>query len=423
MKRILLSLIAIAVCFSAYAQQFADYFMGEGLRIDLVFAGNVDTSRISLHSLTRLPVWAGRTHNLDKVPLKGNGDITVSTPEGTVIYKTSFSTLYQEWLSTEEAKHLNRAFENSFLIPYPKQPVRVTVCLYDNRNELTARQSFDINPTDILVRRITAKDAPHKVLYCGAGDDNKIDVAILAEGYTMAERAKFYRDARAAVESILAAEPFKSSKEHFRFVAVAAPSDESGVSIPHKNEWKASALASHFDTFYGERYLTAPEVWRIFDCLGNIPFEHIVILANTDTYGGGGIYNSYTLTTAHHKMFRPVVVHEFGHSFGGLADEYFYEQDFLDQTYTNCVEPWEQNITAMIDFDSKWKDMVPAGVQIPTPVSQKDSVAVGAFEGAGYKIHGMWRPSFDCRMRTNQAEGFCPVCRRAVQRVIDFYTE
>lgn len=141
-------------------------------------------------------------------------------------------------------------------------------------------------------------------------------------------------------------------------------------------------------------------------------------MANTDTYGGGGIYNAFTLTTAHHSMFEPVVVHEFGHSFGGLADEYAYT-DAPSPLYPYSIEPWEQNITTMVNFENKWKDMVSADTPVPT--RDTETGKVGAYEGAGYSNKGIYRPTYNCRMRTNEAQSFCPVCQRALQRLIDFY--
>ena len=157
--------------------------------------------------------------------------------------------------------------------------------------------------------------------------------------------------------------------------------------------------------------------------LAGIPYEHIIILANTDEYGGGGIYNAFTLTTAHHKDFKPVVVHEFGHSFGGLADEYFYVEDLFSDTYPADKEPWEQNITTLTHFGSKWKDMITAGTPIPTDPKQSKKFPVGVYEGAGYSAKGIYRPSVDCRMKSNPAGAFCPVCQRALERLINFYTE
>ena len=159
----------------------------------------------------------------------------------------------------------------------------------------------------------------------------------------------------------------------------------------------------------------------IHNALAGIPYEHIIILANTDVYGGGGIYNSYTLTTAHHPMFKPVVVHEFGHSFGGLADEYFYEDDTMTDTYPLDVEPWEQNITTRVNFASKWEDMLPPHIPVPPPVAQQKNYPVGVYEGGGYSFKGIYRPAYNCRMKTNEHPEFCPVCQRAIRRIIEFY--
>ena len=250
-------------------------------------------------------------------------------------------------------------------------------------------------------------------------------MAILAEGYTAAEMDVFFRDAQNTCDALFAHEPFGRLKSRFNVVAVASESADSGVSIPRQGEWKQTAVGSHFDTFYSDRYLTTRSVKRIHDCLAGIPYEHIIILANTDTYGGGGIYNSYTLTTAHHTMFKPVVVHEFGHSFGGLADEYAYS-DEPSPLYPYEIEPWEQNITTLVNFDSKWKDLVPAGTPVPTPVQTDPAripTQVGVYEGAGYSKKGIYRPVTDCRMRSNEPTAFCPVCQRALERLIRFYTE
>ena len=179
-------------------------------------------------------------------------------------------------------------------------------------------------------------------------------------------------------------------------------------------------------TFYSPRYLTTNSVHMIHDCLVGIDYEHLIILANTDTYGGGGIYNSYTLTTAHNPLFKPVVVHEFGHSFGALADEYFYEQpDHTENFYKLDYEPWEQNITSLVDFKSKWADMLDKHTKVPTEPTdkRKKNYSIGVYEGGGYMTKGMYRPAVVCRMRDNEATQFCPVCQRAIERMIRYNTE
>ena len=161
-------------------------------------------------------------------------------------------------------------------------------------------------------------------------------------------------------------------------------------------------MGSNFSTFYSDRYLTTGNVKAVHDLLTGIPYEHIIILANTDEYGGGGIYNSYTLTTARHENFKPVVVHEFGHSFGGLADEYFYDNDDISTSdYHAGIEPWEPNITTLADFGKKWEDMLKAGTPVPTPSADAQLYPTGVYEGGGYVSKGVYRPADECRMRDN----------------------
>ena len=421
--------VALILCFctsySAFSQSFDDYFVDKTLRVDYLFTGDANHQDIYLDELCSLPRWAGRRQRLSELPLEGNGDITVADKAtGTVIYRTSFSSLFQEWVSEDEAKHVKRGFENTFLLPFPKQPVTVTVRLKDVYHKPVASLTHEVNPGDILIhRRGLERITPHRYLLESGPATDCIDVAILAEGYTPAEMNVFYQNAEIACESLFSHEPFKSMKDRFNIVAVASPSDDTGVSVPRLGEWKHTAFSSHFSTFYSDRYLTTRRVKSIHDALAGIPYEHIIILANTEEYGGGGIYNAYTLTTAHHPMFRPVVVHEFGHSFGGLADEYFYDDDVMTDTYPLDIEPWEQNISTRIDFASKWEDMLIKGTPIPTPVNEQAKYPVGVYEGGGYSAKGIFRPADNCRMRTNEYPTFCPVCQRSLQRLIDFYTK
>lgn len=427
MKRIICSTALLLVSiFSAVSQS-----PSRTLRIDYIFSGTDRSQEISLDEMSCFDGWAGRTVNLDKVPVRGNGQISMTDiASGKVLYRQSFSTLFQEWQTTEEATRIRRSFENVFLLPMPSERAVVKVELYDFRGKVSASLKHEVNPLDVLIRKIIRNSAPHKYILRNGTPQECIDVAILAEGYTAEETEIFYEDAQKAVAAILSHEPFASMRDRFNFVAVALPSRDSGVSVPGQGLWKNTALSSHFDTFYMDRYLTTLRLKNLHDSLCGISYEHIVILANTDTYGGGGIFNSYTLTTAHHKAFEPVVVHEFGHSFAGLADEYYYDDQFVEYYYPDC-EPWEQNITTLYDFASKWEDMLPRSVAVPSPMPEdpiwdetgngKDSM-IGVYEGGGYQSKGVYRPYYDCRMKTNSPKAFCPVCQRAIARIIDFYT-
>ncbi len=425
MKKHILFLLCLIAVASTRAQVFADHFADKTLRVDYIFNGNASGQAICLNGLSALPTWAGRKHHLADLPLQGNGQIIMrNAASGKTIYTTSFSSLFQEWLETDEARNVTKGFENTFLLPYPLQPVEIEITLLDPRRNVRASMKHIVHPNDVLIeQKGNSHITPHKYLLHNDSPEKCIDVAILAEGYTLQEIQTFYEDADIACKSIFDHEPFKSMKKRFNVVAVASPSTDSGVSVPRLNEWKHTAFGSHFSTFYSDRYLTTSRVKAIHDALAGIPYEHIIILANTEEYGGGGIYNSYTLTTAHHPMFRPVVVHEFGHSFGGLADEYFYDNDVMTDTYPLDIEPWEQNISTQVDFAAKWKDMLSENTPVPTPAEVSENYPTGVYEGGGYSAKGIFRPAENCRMRTNEYPAFCPVCQRALRRIIEFYTE
>ncbi len=423
--------ISFISCFLTAAHFFAQTpgtIADSTLRLDYTFSGNTNETIIALHEARTTPGWYGRNVNTDTLLLRGNGRIVMrDAATDSICYCQSFSTLYQEWLTTEEATRTTRAFENVFLLPMPRNAVVIELELNNFKGGTLATLRHSIDPRDILIRPAgTGPLPPHRYLLYSDRPERAIDIAIVAEGYTADEMEAFYAHARTAMDALMGHEPFKTLRDRFNVVAVATPSAESGVSIPHKGLWKQTAVHSHFDTFYSERYLTTLHLGELHDWLAGIPYEHIIILANTDNYGGGGIFNSYTLTTARHASFEPVVVHEFGHSFAGLADEYFYDDQY-EEFYYPDIEPWEQNITTLCDFSTKWEDLLPRKCVLPrkdrTNVSDGETETVGLYEGAGYQSRGVYRPCWNCRMRTNEAPVFCFVCRRAIDRLIRYYTE
>ena len=401
MKKAVFVLLSAIAVLPLFAQE-------RTLRLDYTFSGTATEASIALDEVRSLNGWAGRRNHLDSLLLAGNGQIVIRAEDSTVLYRNSFSTLFQEWQNTEEATRVRRSFQNVFLAPMPDGPAEVTVSLFDSHGRTTATLTHPVNPSDILIRPVKAAPTVRDIRIGGSVHDC-IDIVIVAEGYTAAEMDTFYTHAQQAVKAILSHEPFKSYADRFNFRALGLESADSGVSVPHEGLWLDTPLHSGFDTFYTPRYLTTLHIKDLWDAIGEVPCEHIIILANTTTYGGGGIFNSYLLTTARHLNFKPVVVHEFGHSFAGLADEYFYDDQYTDYYYPD-FEPWEPNITTKADFSKKWEDMM-------------DKCGVGLHEGGGYMSKGVWRSSHNCRMRTNEARGFCPVCRRAIERMIRFYTD
>ena len=399
---------------TANGQSFDDDFEDRTLRLDYIFAGNNRSQHIYLEQALSTPRWAGRKSRLTEMPLAGNGQLKVKDHgTGRLLYVHTFSTLFQEWQATEEATQVQKAFQTSYNVPMPKQPVDVTVTLTDFHGNVVGQMSHSIDPKDILIRPIGDNGIPFRYIWPADSTPDltsAIDLAIVAEGYTAAEREKFYADCQRAVDALFAHEPFTTLKNRFNVVAVAAASQDCGPSIPRNGHWSRTPLGVHYDTFYSDRYLMTQDIHRLYDALSGVPFEHIIVLVNSAVYGGGSIYNQLLVTTSDHPTFSQVLVHEFGHSYAGLGDEYYYD-DGYETMYPADTEPWEPNLTTKVNFSKKWADM------LPDPTGR-----LGLFEGGGYQSKGVWRPSEDCRMKTNESTDFCPVCSRAIIRITDFYT-
>lgn len=387
--------------------RFDEWFCDTTLRVDYEMSGDAREQHIAVDELCRSPRWYGRRHRLAELPVEGNGQITMRDHKsGRVIYRTSFSTLFQEWLAYPEAQTTQRSFENVFIMPMPRDTADVTIDLRNYRREVMATMTHQVVPADILIRHTGERDVtPWEVVQLPKDTTRCIHLAYMAEGYQETEMDKFVADVHTAMDALFAHEPFRSMRDRFYIVAVKSPSVESGAGEPGKGIWKNTALGSHWDTFYSERYLTTSNLRRMHDWLAGIPYEHIIALVNSKRYGGGGIYGEYLLSTIDNERSKPVVVHEFGHSFCGLADEYAYESEQVPM-YPTDVEPWEKNITTKVDFKGKWEDIPDAGFH----------------EGAGYTMKGVWRAYPDCRMRTNENPNFCKACQKAIREFIEFFT-
>ena len=418
-------LLAVSVPLSAQAVVFDEAFSDSTLRIDYIFSGTNHTQHIAVDQLSKTAGWYGRRRRLERLPLEGNGQLTmVERTTGDTLYRHAFSTLFQEWQATEEACRVEKSFENTFVVPLPKRPVDIIVQLTDSHRQVRSSLRHTVAPHDILIRD-RSRETPTPWRYIRQSGDPRecIDVAFVAEGFTADEMDDFLAVCDSSIIALAAHEPFRSLIDRFNFIAVMPASPQRGVSIPHEGRWVDSPLASSFDTFYSDRYLTTLHIKRLHDLVTNIPFEHFIILANTTEYGGGGIYNSYNMASAkspHSKL--EVIVHEFGHSFGGLGDEYDYGNE-AEPMYPADTEPWEPNLTTLVDFGSKWQDLLPGGTSIPTqPDGKQLTTKIGVYEGGGYQQRGVYRPTQDCRMKLNEVKEFCPVCQRALKRLIEFYT-
>lgn len=403
---------------------FEQFFLDKTLRIDYLFAGNDHETNVYLWQLKEEPLWGGHRNNLIDLWNSGNYRFSLyDSVSGQLLFRKGFSSLFEEFQGTHEAKLVPRAFPMTATMPYPIIPVRFEI---DKRayktGEFEPLFTLNINPADYFIVREPVSFC-HVTRIGEQGESaRQLDIAFLAEGYTVEEMPKFLQDAQRISEYILSVEPFSEYRDRIAFWAVESPSAGSGVDIPGRREYVNTGFNSSFYTFDSDRYLTTPDTWSMRDAAANAPYDQIIILNNSKKYGGGGFYNHYCQSTVDNEVSEIVAVHEFGHLFGGLADEYVGGVNY-DGFYNLQQEPWEPNITTNIDFGSKWKSMIANGVPLPTPRDSAYLNAVGMFEGGGYMAKGIFSPVMSCRMKDNNAKGFCPVCQATIRQKILFCCE
>lgn len=425
MRRKILFLLGALCCLAGSGAQtsYEEFFTERSLRVDFALSGDRDTQSAAVGRLREEPVWGGPRRNLiDRFGYGGYYVNVYDKRSGKLIYSRGFNTLFEEWRSTEQAKHERQSWTNSVSLPYPKQPIEVEITARDKsdmRFHPLLRQEID--PASIFIDRGSlGKSRAEEILKSGEPRE-KVDLVFLAEGYTADEQEKFLADSRRFMASLFSIPPFDKHKSDFNVWAVGTVSEESGTDVSGKGIYRNTALGSGYYTFGVDRYLTTPDMKSIRDAVWNVPCDAVFILVNVDTYGGGGMYNFYAMGTAGHPKTPEVFVHEFGHSFAGLADEYFDSEVAYQDLYNLAFEPWEPNITSLVDFGSKWQDLLPAGTPVPTPVDNRLPDRLGVFEGGGYVSKGIYRPKDHCMMR--DLTPFCPVCARAIERMIDYYCD
>lgn len=419
-----LFLIAFLCNLNCLAQSdFDKYFHKKSLRIDFALSGNTEFQAAAIQQLREEPVWGGPQKNLIDTFNYGGYYVNIyDKATNKLIYSRGFNTLFEEWRSTEQAKTETQSWSNSIPIPYPKSTVAVEIAARDKKDmQFHPLLKMDIDPNSIFIDRGKLKENKVTRIQHKGESDKKVDLVFLAEGYTAADQDKFVDDAKKFTESLFNTPPYTTRREDFNIWAVNLISEDAGTDISGKGIYKNTALNSGYYTFGVDRYLTTPDMKSVRDAVWNVPCDAIFILVNTDTYGGGGMYNFYAMGTADNERTQHVFVHELGHSFAGLADEYFASEVAYQDFYNLEYEPWEPNITTLVDFDSKWKDLLPVSTPIPTPLDDAHKDKAGVFEGGGYIPKGIYRPMDHCMMRDYAP--FCPACSRAILRMIDFLTD
>lgn len=441
------------------------------MRVDYYHTGNEKEERFSLDRVIVEPLpWPGNpakpidTSNLGKYFFE-----VADAESGRVWYSRGFASIYGEWETTAEAKTMYRTFSESLRFPAVDTKATITVRKRDAKNAFTDIWSFTLDPADKFIVRGAAPvgAGPLIELHKAGPSETKLDLLILGDGYTARERGKFERDAKRMLDVFFGTTPFKERRQDINVWGLVPAAAESGISRPSGKIHRRSPLGASYDTFDSERYILTLENRTFRDIAANAPYELVEILTNSATYGGGGIFNLYATVAADSAWAPYIFVHEFGHHIAALADEY-YTSDVAYLPATNRIEPWEPNITALLDpANLKWKDLVTPGTPLPTPWPkdqyERDSKqrqerrrqiraqnrpesdmnalfreemlrdtallngpphgrVVGAFEGANYEAKGYYRPQSDCIMFTRDEVPFCAVCRRALEMVLDMYS-
>lgn len=422
--RIVFLLMSIVLLCPETKAQYDIHFDNQQLRIDYYIYGNADTCYYAFDKYVMEPVWGGTRSNL--IDSLGYGDYYFEVllhDSDIVLYSRGYCNLFGEWQSTPEAETVSRGFNESVIMPYPKEIVDVVFYMRDYDGDFVEKMKLVVDPDDYFIQ-----DSPkHRIsvlnVYGDFAPEKAVDIVILPDGYTEEEMGKFVIDCNFFKECLFSYEPYVSYQDRFNIRAVMAPSKDSGITIPAEDVWKNTALNCAFYTFDSERYCMSYDNQSIRNLAGTVPYDQIYILANTSKYGGGGIYNFYCVSSTDDNFSSDVIIHEFGHGFAGLGDEYYDDSGSYEEFYNLNIEPWEPNITTLVNFDSKWKDMLKKKTPVPTPDTEKYDDEVGVFEGGGYEPKGVYRPKRDCLMKTFNGNKFCEVCHKAIEKMILYYTE
>jgi IgA peptidase M64/peptidase M64-like protein len=402
-------------------------FTGATLRVDLYHTGTRAEESFALDGLREEGPWAGTRARLIDDTNFGNYLARVfDAGTNQLLYSRGYSSLFGEWRTTDEAKSVTRTMHESVLVPMPRGPAYVTIASRDAGNVFREIFHASVDPfsENVVRESVCPPGAFGRSLeeIAVTGDPSeRLDILFVAEGYTAAEAEKFRRDARRYTRILLGTSPFSGNAGRINVRSLFAPSPESGTDEPRKGVFRATAIQTSFDTFGIERYLTAPDNRRLRDVAACAPYDRMIVLVNTSRYGGAGIHDQWAVTATDNEYGDYVTVHEFGHALAGLGDEYFSSSVAYNELYPPGVEPWEANISAMVPRGlPKWEGMLTPGVPVPTPADpERYARVVGAFEGAGYAAKGLYRPSLDCMMFSKGYAPFDPVCRAAIEAILD----
>jgi hypothetical protein len=472
-KNIMMFLVIVLYTSDALSSSlYTEYFTGKTMRVDYYHSGTKGQEFFSIDRIYEENEWSGSKNNLLDTLNLGEYLVKIfDVRTNTLIFSRGYSTVFNEWQTTDEpSKGLYKTFHETIRLPFPKQKIQMVISRRDKQMFFRELFSLVIDPYDKVIISHDSRSYNFKAtqLLNNGPSSEKVDILILGDGYRKKDIDKFHLDAKKYNDAMFNTSPFKEYKNDFNVWIIDVISQDSGIDKPDVGIWKNSALGTTYNFFGSARYILTEENRTMRDIASAVPYDFINILINDNRYGGGGIYNLYTTTytvgdtPGKDWQMEYVYVHEFGHNFGGLGDEYYSSQVSYTDFYTKGIEPWEPNVTASNNLDDlKWKIFVKETTPIPTPWEKPayDSLenerakldrlapdyyqkreplytqsmqilkssnyagVVGAFEGAGYVSKGLYRPCIDCRMFSLSLADFDPVCRASIEKVIKFYSK
>jgi len=465
---------------------YNEFFLDKAMRIDLYLTGDAREELVTIDHIYQEGTWPETPTRLVEPFENGRYAVKIyDVASNRLIYSRGFDSMFGEYKTTTPALNgLKRVFNRSVRVPYPRRPVLFVIESRDRKNILHPLFTETVDPFDYHI--ITETTSGGAIIYEALknGPPRKsVDVVFVAEGYTAEDKDKFRSDVDRFTGWLFEIEPYRSAKALFNVTGIMRPSPERAMDEPRQGAYKKTGLNASFNAFDLDRYMLIEDGRRLREVAAEVPYDAIVVMVNSKRYGGGGIYNDYCVTTVDNERSKAVFVHEFGHSFAGLADEYYASDVSYNDFYPKGVEPLEPNITALLDpRHVKWADLLSPGIQVPTEygkeriealqaearkilqeaardvesakakgLSEKEikkvqersaqavkdiqakieavrkeyasvSDKVGVFEGAGYASKGLFRPMIDCLMISSPKQEFCLVCRRAITRMVDYYT-
>ena len=490
MDKKIIFIMLLTVFYIATAQDinFEEYFSPQTMRIDYFHIGDADSEFFALDKVYQEGTWAGVRKRLVSAPNLGRYRAVVhDSTSKKILYVTGFDSYFGEYATTGPAKRgILKAFHESVLIPYPKKKITFVIEHRDKKNIPHKVFSSEIDPDDVTIIKNNLIRAQKIIPMVVSGPvETTTDVIFISEGYTNKETLKFEIDLKRFTKLFFEWEPYASYRDKFNVTGIYVASPESGVDEPRKNIFKNTVLDLSFNALGVERYLLTESNKKMRDIAAQVPYDAIFIMANSERYGGSGIYNQFCIFTADAPWNEFLMHHEFGHSFAGLADEYFDSSVAYENFYTPGIEPLAENITALLDPENlKWGDLLTPGLEIPTPwgketydslttelqktyMQRRDTLAalirnsvdeetiarvkkeftekissihnqieefysthplkgkVGVFEGAGYTAEGFYRPTVNSIMHRFAADEkyFYPVNERAIIRIIQYYSD